>query len=226
METRVFSSQEELVESVASAAIDLINLSNKERFTLVLTGGGVGIQVAKALGAKVEASKGLRVMLCDERFVATDNKDRNESQAIEVWPDLRNADFLPYPEPKLGLLESVGGFNAVLEKQFGPINDSSSVFDLVLLGLGEDGHIASLFPSSVHSSSWVVAEENSPKPPAQRMSLSYEALNRSDHVWFVTAGQSKIDAVRQSRLGETPASKVHGKLETIWWIDQIISDEL
>lgn len=226
METRAFSSQAQLIEAVSDSIVDLIGKPKEKRFTLVLTGGGVGIQVAKALGLKVEVSKALRIIFCDERFVPIGSKDRNESQAIEVWPNLQKTDFLAYPEPNMSLQESVSAFDEVLEEHFGSIKDSGSVFDLVLLGLGEDGHIASLFPGSEHSAAWVVAEENSPKPPTQRMSLSYEALNRSDRVWFVTAGQSKLEAVRQASLGNNPASKVHGKLETIWWIDKEISDAL
>ena len=73
----------------------------------------------------------------------------------------------------------------------------------------------------------MVAETNSPKPPRERLSLSYEALNRSERVWFVVGGASKTDAIKMIRAGEDlPASKVYGSKETIWWLDQELSDAL
>jgi len=92
--------------------------------------------------------------------------------------------------------------------------------------MGPDGHIASLFPGVKHEDAWVVSEDNSPKPPSERLSFSYQALNNSERVWFLVAGAGKADALRSVYAGQLPASKVQGLSETRWYLDKEISDAL
>jgi 6-phosphogluconolactonase len=95
-------------------------------------------------------------------------------------------------------------------------------FDIVLLGMGPDGHVASLFPGSkaIEFGKWVVAEPDSPKPPQQRISLSYEALSSAKQVWFLVSGEDKAEAVSRVFDGEDlPATKVSGKEQTRWYLD-------
>jgi 6-phosphogluconolactonase len=90
--------------------------------------------------------------------------------------------------------------------------------------MGPDGHIASLFPGKPEPTAgvWVIAESDSPKPPAQRLSFTYEALNSADEVWFVVSGADKQDAVAVA-MGdnptELPVGRVHGITLTQWFID-------
>ncbi len=226
MEIRSFQSQKDVVDAVVTGIIELAGKAAPNKLNLVLTGGGIGIEVVRRLGVSGISPSQFRVIFCDERFVLADSPDRNESQARQAWPDLTNADLLAYPLPDDGLEQAAATFSQRLNKEFGPVNQGAEVFDLVLLGVGEDGHIASLFPGVQHPSNWIVSESSSPKPPTERLSLSYEALNRSKRVWFVTAGKQKADAVRRALEGKVPASRVSGSQETIWWIDQTISDEL
>jgi 6-phosphogluconolactonase len=101
-------------------------------------------------------------------------------------------------------------------------------FDVVMLGVGPDGHVASLFPG--HASLDVddaiaLGETSSPKPPPVRISLTFAALNRSREVWFLVSGAEKADAVRRSLaesgdVHETPARGVQGRVSTLWFLDE------
>ncbi len=226
MEIRSFQSQKDTVDAVVTGIIELAGQAAPHKLNVVLTGGGIGIEVVRQLGVSGISPSQLRVIFCDERFVPADSPDRNESQALQAWPELAKADLLAYPIPDDGLEQAAATFSQRLNKEFGTVNQDAEVFDLVLLGVGEDGHIASLFPGAQHPSNWIVSESSSPKPPTERLSLSYEALNRSKRVWFVTAGAQKANAVRRALEGQVPASRVIGTQETIWWIDKTISDEL
>jgi 6-phosphogluconolactonase len=97
-------------------------------------------------------------------------------------------------------------------------------FDIVLFGMGEDGHTASLFPGhdwgDARGSPDVLAVLDAPKPPPERVSLSVARLNRSARVWFVITGGNKRHALRQWTACEAlPVAAVHGKSETVAWLD-------
>ena len=97
-------------------------------------------------------------------------------------------------------------------------------FDVVLLGMGEDGHTASLFPNhdwgDAPGSPDVLAVLDAPKPPPERVSLSAARLSRSRRVWFVVSGSGKREALARWKNGETlPVSAVRGKLDTMAWVD-------
>jgi 6-phosphogluconolactonase len=98
-------------------------------------------------------------------------------------------------------------------------------FSLAFVGMGPDGHICSLFPGKapIAQGALVIAEHDSPKPPQERLSFSYEAMNSVDEIWFVVAGADKQDAVSVA-FGDEPESlpvgRVHGKAKTIWFVDQ------
>jgi 6-phosphogluconolactonase len=102
----------------------------------------------------------------------------------------------------------------------------SDDFDIVMLGVGPDGHIASLFPGFPQldvDDRIAVAVTGSPKPPPERISLTLGALNRARSVWFLVSGQAKADAVASALGGadvhQTPAAGVIGNEETIWFVD-------
>ena len=106
-------------------------------------------------------------------------------------------------------------------------------FDVMILGVGPDGHVASLFPghpAQLTSDAIAVAVHDSPKPPPDRVSLTLECLNRSDRVWFLVAGADKAQAVRHGVDGAGPelssAAQVKGLRETVWLIDSDAASEL
>lgn len=95
--------------------------------------------------------------------------------------------------------------------------------DLNVLGLGPDGHVASLFPglTDVDDQSCIIAVTNSPKPPAERISFTMSMINSADEVWIVAAGESKADAVTRIIEGDLaiPASYVRGNSHTRLIVD-------
>lgn len=219
----------ELADQIALDVAVLIRdaLLQQSSFNLVLTGGSLGIATAEALGRQeVDWSK-VTIWFGDERFVGLDHPDRNEAQALKVWPDLATLNLIRYPDASKELQDAANKFDADFQARFGDINATSAVFDLVLVGMGPDGHIASLFPGHAQPRSWIVSESDSPKPPSERLSFSYEALNRSQRVWFLVSGASKAPALRSALVdSHLPASQVRGMGETVWYLDSEISDAL
>jgi 6-phosphogluconolactonase len=110
----------------------------------------------------------------------------------------------------------------------------SGEFDVTMLGVGPDGHIASLFPGFPQldvDDRIAVGVTDSPKPPPERISLTFDALNRSKSVWFLVSGDQKAPAVARALAEGTdrhdcPAAGVTGSEETIWFLDRAAASEL
>ena len=223
-----FSDINSVADNTAAKLIEkLVSLlSVKDEVHLVLTGGTVGIATLASLWANParNAIDFTRVNFWwgDERFVASDSSDRNALQAKNALlknlklNDVKIHEF-PSADNGLDLQHAAADFAAHVETV-------KPHFDLVLLGMGPDGHIASLFPGKPlpETGLWIIAEEDSPKPPPQRLSFTYEALNSADEVWFVVAGADKQDAVAVA-MGDQPeklpVGRVHGRIQTQWFID-------
>ena len=225
MQTKVLANPAELIAAAASDFSQLANslLEQKPRVQILLTGGTLGIEFVRALGkANLDFTR-FDFMFSDERFVDLTDPDRNEFQGITVWPELANC-LRRYPSPDLSLSDA----RQTLEHQYRKFLEQNPVVDLALLGLGPDAHVASLFPGHDQPGELVIAEDHSPKPPARRLSLSYNALNMADRVWFLAGGASKSWAVSEgiSSTSSVPAAKVRGRLETLWYLDQELSDAL
>jgi 6-phosphogluconolactonase len=220
---QVYETSEVLTKDAAEQAARLIAelAKSKSKVRVLLTGGTLGIQVLADLATLPQDLNQVEFYFGDERFVPLGHADRNEAQGLAVWPSLEKS-LIRFPDSNLPLAQAEREFNARLESEFGPLDSSTPIFDLVLLGMGPDGHIASLFPGVLHKHSWIVSDANSPKPPAERLSFSYEALNRSDRVWFLVSGSQKAPAVKCaiSENCDLPIAKVKGRLETKWFMDQ------
>lgn len=230
-EVTSFDSTAELTKQAAADVANILKskIAQNGQASLVLTGGTLGIQILGDLANQAIDLQKLHIYSGDERFVETNHADRNEWQSIQAWPELAEADFFRFGYPNQGLSLATESMNAMLEDRLGPIGSNDSVFDVVLLGMGPDGHIASLFPGREHGVAWVVSENDSPKPPAQRLSLSYQALNRSENVFFLASGQAKAEVAKcaiQNQSCQLPAAKVKGQKLTRWYIDSEISREL
>ncbi|WP_425953788.1 6-phosphogluconolactonase [Xylanimonas sp. McL0601] len=209
---------------------------------VVLTGGTVGIRAlaaaaASPLVAAVDWS-GVHLWWGDERFLPTGDADRNETQARAAMIDalvtsagLPEANVHPVagPDTAGSPEESAAAYAAELAAQ---ADDGAPVpaFDVLLLGMGPDGHVASLFPGheALGATGATVGVHGSPKPPAERVSLTFDAINAAREVWVVAAGAEKAEQAAAALAGqpvaEVPASGVAGTDRTLWLLDTAASD--
>jgi 6-phosphogluconolactonase len=226
-----FESDAELTAEAARDIAALLGQAIQERgsASLVLTGGTLGIKILEDLRSlNLDLAK-LDIFFGDERFVALDHADRNEHQGLTAWPELAMSNLHRFPASDVTLSDAAKAFNEVIKKKFGPLEASGPVFDVLILGMGPDGHVASLFPGHKQQRSWIIAESDSPKPPAQRLSLSYEALNRARNVFFLASGSAKAEVAKcavKNDACDLPVAKVKGLELTRWYVDQEVSREL
>jgi 6-phosphogluconolactonase len=196
---------------------------------VALTGGTVGIKTLEAL-AENDEFQGLdftRVHFWwgDERYVAEDSVDRNANQAKDamlskIKVPAENIHEFPSSDAGLAVADAAVAFNLELSGYF---TEGKPTMDITIMGMGPDGHVASLFPGHSHGIVDVVSESDSPKPPSERLSFSYGMLNRSKKMIFVVSGIDKAEAVEQVHTNEVcdlPAAKVSAAGETIWFIDE------
>ena len=190
-----------------------------------LTGGTIGIATLAAIADREDAHllDWLRVHVWwgDERFVESESADRNAVQAKKAMLNkLPTTNLHEFPASDEGMtLDEAASFFAAELAALRP------KFSIAFVGVGPDGHICSLFPGKpvIAEGSLVIAEHDSPKPPPQRLSFSYEAMNSVDEIWFVVAGADKQDAIGVAFGDEPealPVGRVHGKKKTIWFVDQ------
>jgi len=196
-----------------------------------LTGGTIAAALHHELGRLATDSEvewgHVVVWWGDERFVEPASDDRNERQAREAFLDLVDVDPAKiHPMPSTDSAPSVEDGAVTYEDELRTYG--SGAFDVLMLGIGPDGHIASLFPGYPQldvADRIAVPVTDSPKPPPERISLTFEALNRSKSVWFLVSGTDKAAAVASALaegtdLHDCPASAVRGLDETIWFLDR------
>ena len=171
-------------------------ISTRGKFSIVLAGGHTPRAVYRLLRDVKADWAHWHVYHGDERCLAPDDIDRNSLMARQAW-----LQYVAIPESQIhdipAELGPVAGARAYAQtlKEVG-------TFDVVLLGLGEDGHTASLFPGQVvDNSADAVPVFNSPKPPLERVSLSQQRLNNSREVLFLVTGAGKQQAVDNWRNG-------------------------
>jgi 6-phosphogluconolactonase len=212
--------------------------------SVVLTGGGVGIATLRELADSPARDavdwKRVDVWWGDERFLPSGDGDRNETQARAALLDVVDLD--PARVHPMQASDGTAGADpeaaaeryaaelarAAHPEDHGPVPS----FDVLLLGVGPDGHVASLFPESpaVYDERPVVAVRGAPKPPPTRLSLTFSAINAAREVWLVAAGAEKARAVRLALSGagqvQVPAAGVHGRVATRWLLDRGAASQL
>lgn len=207
--------------------------------SLVLTGGGTGIGLLKELRDSsardaIDWSR-LDIYWGDERFVPADSDERNEKQAREalldhVPLDPKRVHAMAPSDGEFGddVDSAAAAYAEVLAANTRP-EDHGDVptFDIMLLGLGGEGHTASIFPESpavYETDRSVVAVRNCPKPPPTRISLTLPAIRRAQDIWLVTAGDAKADAVALALAGagevQIPVAGARGNRRTLWLLDR------
>lgn len=199
--------------------------------SIVLTGGGTGIGLLQRLRGHPLDWAAVHVFFGDDRFVPSDDDERNEKQARAALLD--HVDIPPaniHP-----MAASDGEFGADLdaaargyEQTLAAAGSGSPTpqFDVHLLGMGGEGHINSLFPHTAavrETTRMAVGVPDSPKPPPRRISLTLPAVRRSRQVWLVVSGEAKADAVAAAIGGadpdDVPAAGAVGSEATVWLLD-------
>lgn len=214
-----------------------------------LTGGTVGIRTLREMAASPLRDAvdwtGVHLWWGDERFLPSGHPDRNETQAREALLDalpvpVGNVHAMPAADaPGISTPEdSAAAYAAELARFAGeaPGDDAGPAvpsFDVLLLGMGPDGHVASLFPG--HEAlevvdRTVVGVHGSPKPPPERVSLTWPAIEAAREVWLVVAGADKAEAAARGLAGDdvtrTPAAAALGRRRTLWLLDVQAASEV
>lgn len=197
--------------------------------SVVLTGGNTGIDLLRYINSSParDAIDWQRVELFwgDERFVPVDSDDRNEKQAREAL-----LDHVPLnPSLVHAMAASDGPFGDDVDagaQDYANLIARRNGFDITLLGVGPDGHVASIFPEhpGVYDDRLAIAVRNSPKPPPTRISLTLSTIRTSSEVWVISAGEGKAGAIAMALGGAgeiaIPAAGAIGKARTLWLLDK------
>ncbi|KAG9304344.1 hypothetical protein G9A89_019906 [Geosiphon pyriformis] len=235
------------VGELSVALTDLIvklsseSIAARGRFTIGLSGGSLPKLLAanlKSKGQEVIAWDQWRVFFCDERLVPLDHEDSN----YKLWKQELFSKVL-IPDEQIYAIneelidnaeEAAEDYKDKLIEVFAAMNTAKfPVFDLLLLGMGPDGHTCSLFPGHPaldETTDWVVAVEDSPKPPPRRITFTLPVVNHAHHVAFVVTGEGKQDMMKkvvELKQQEYPSARVqpaHGKL--YWFLDDAASAQL
>ena len=242
LELKVISDAADLAAAVADRFLQRVAAAQGrgEEPHVALTGGSVVDAVHQQIAHRAgqyDVDWGRVVFWWgDERFVAPDSPDRNARNARELFLD-------PVGAVKVHEMASTADASDVTAAAAAYSDtvraEGGGEFDLVMLGLGPDGHVASLFPGSAHldiGDRVAVPVIGSPKPPPERVSLTFPALNRTRAVWFLVSGEAKAEAVRRTLadtgdVHETPArgfspAPVVGPGETVWFLDLAAASKL
>ena len=216
-----------LAATVASRLVAKIVDAQAERGTasVVLTGGRIAAKVLRTV-KDLEAAKAIDwshvdLWWGDERFLPAGDPDRNETQAREALLDALPLD--PARVHPMPASDGLDGDNAeAAATRYG--TEVRMPFDVLMLGVGEDGHVASLFPEHpvLNETGPTAAVHNSPKPPPTRITLTMPTIQAADEVWLIAAGPDKSDAVGAALNGDKtkPAAHAAGTSRTYWLLDQ------
>lgn len=224
--------QSELASAIAARMAERIRSIRAQgrQPRVVLTGGTIAQAAYRQLdGASADWTQ-VQFWFGDERWVPSGDPDRNDQQAdiaflARLGVPAANIHRMPAREGARSLETAAADYGSALP---------SDPMDLVLLGVGPDGHIASLFPGFDQlriTDRPCVAVTDSPKPPPERISLTFDSLNRTDALWFLVSGADKAPAVARAlastgSIDQTPARGVTGIEETLWLLDAAAATEL
>lgn len=254
----VESSADQLAETTAARLIALLVTALDERPAahIVLTGGSILEQFMRAvrdLPARdsVDWAR-VHVWWGDERYVPAESDERNDKAAfaallgsLALDPALVHrmpASDAGFPDVDAAARAYAAALAAAvlpdLGEETGPGDGTHPPediprFDVALLGIGPEGHVASLFPEHpgvYEDKASVIGVRNSPKPPPLRLSLTFRALDTAGEVWFIASGESKANAVAMALSGakreQVPAAGPTGRHRTLWLIDRPAATQL
>ncbi|EYT80464.1 MULTISPECIES: 6-phosphogluconolactonase [unclassified Streptomyces] len=213
--------------------------------SVVLTGGrnGNGVLAALAAAPARDAVDWTRLDLWwgDERFLPEGDPERNITQARQalldsVPLDPKRVHIMPASDGPYGtdVEAAADAYAEELARAAGPENHGAvPAFDVLMLGVGPDTHVASLFPEHPgvrETERTVVGVHGSPKPPPTRISLTLPAIRSAREVWLLAAGEDKANAVAMALSGagevQAPAAGAHGRARTLWLLDTAAAAQL
>jgi len=229
-----------LAGRLVEAARDV--LAAKDRFALALSGGKTPRSLYALLAGEYSSDiswERVHLFWSDERCVPQESKDSNFAMAYKAL-----ISQVPLPSQNVHRIpaeinppeKAAGNYERMMQKFFKPEEEDFFLFDAMILGVGEDGHTASLFPGSsalVEKNHWVLAV-NAPSSfsPQQRITLTLPLINRSRSIFFLASGTKKRGVVREIlKQQETarrlyPAAMIHPLGSVAWYIDrEILNDK-
>lgn len=240
----IFDLEENLAIDLAKFTADLSDKFCKERgaFTVVVSGGSLIKSLRKLVESpyvdSIDWSK-WHFFWVDERVVPKHHDDSNYKLAYDSF-----LSKVPIPPGNVyAINESLSAEAAaddyetclkhLVKTNILRVSESTGFpkFDLMLLGMGPDGHVASLFPGHGlcnESKKWVTSITDSPKPPSERITFTFPVINSSAHIALVVCGSGKAEAVQAAlkKTGDVPAGSVSAEDELVWFLDKPASSKL
>lgn len=229
-----------LPELPAAAAAFVAHLSaqavaSRGRFTVALSGGSLPKLLCPPLAAEPLKSQvfwpAWHVLWADERCVPLTDPESNYFLARQLLFD--HVDIPPEqiypPDVSLEPAETAAAYQTTLKRVFSPSTGWLPRFDLVLLGVGPDGHTASLFPRHpllAETEKWVAAVLDSPKPPPHRVTLTLPVINNARQIVFITAGAAKAAVLPEILDTANPVASLPARMvqpvrgDLHWFVDQ------
>jgi 6-phosphogluconolactonase len=204
-----FPNNQALAQAATVAILDRAEqaIAQTGQFKIVLAGGSTPNLIYQML-SQVDADwDKWWIFWGDERCLPVDDSERNSLMAQQAWLDnvaIPTAQIFPIPAEQ-GAEEGAENYEKIVANYL--------PFDMVLLGMGEDGHTASLFPGQIHNENELThAVYNSPKPPSERVSISAKALSDTTQLLFLISGAGKLEAFKAWQQGaDLPVAQIKPK---------------
>lgn len=183
--------------------------------------------LAKSFSSAID-SKRIHFWWNSESFIPATDPERNATRTLTLLGkvmDVPSAQIHPMPYNPGNADPDDAAFAYATE-----LGDTT--FDICLLGMGTDGHIAAIFPEQLErvlgTSRTVLGISDAPKPPAERITLTFNAINRSTEVWLIVAGTQKAAAVKKVLAGDKtlPAAHIDAVKRTAWFVDEKAASQL
>ena len=207
-------------------------------FTIAFSGGSAATKVCECydrtdVSCAVDFSK-WKIFFCDERFVSLDHSDSNfktiNDGLLKKHPQFINENIFMLNKCG-GVADAAKDYGAKLRSIFP--NKTLPEFDLIILGMGPDGHICSLFPNHKlldEKLKWIGSVDDSPKPPPQRITFTLDVVNSAKTIAFITLGESKASnihkAIECEPTREIPASLVKPTNGSVHWFMDMAASSL
>lgn len=214
--TRIFSDSEAVARAAADYVFEKIKtcVTEKGQCHVVLPGGTTPARCLELLAQKPLPWNDIHWYPGDERCYPVGHAERNDTMILEkLFSNQPGAEINFHPIPaELGPEQGAVNYSMILDKK--------GAMDIVVLGMGEDGHTASLFPGNIalENSGSAVPVYNSPKPPDERVSIGLSMLKNAGVSIVIATGEGKLYALKKIREGEMlPVGLI---MPDVWFVDE------